>query len=225
MSEAIAIQCPHCKKRFKGKGDVAGKKIRCPLCTEPFTVEGAKPSPIKAGAAPARSAPAKSAAIQPAPKKQVETIAFADEEPKPPAPPPPDDRYGLTELDETIRCPNCTKPMPNAEANICLYCGYNTLTREQGKTLKTYGVSGQQLLAHLAPGLASFAFFLTLLIAELYYCLVVPNNLHNSWWSWLDHESLRMWSMMITLGLLWASGSYCVQRLIMNPIPKEVKKE
>ena len=38
---APAITCPRCQKKFKGKPELYGKRIRCPGCHKPFVV----PSP------------------------------------------------------------------------------------------------------------------------------------------------------------------------------------
>ncbi|MCI0380617.1 MAG: hypothetical protein L0215_23780 [Gemmataceae bacterium] len=40
MAEGI-ITCPNCSEKFKGKGQLVGKRIKCPFCTQPFVVPGA----------------------------------------------------------------------------------------------------------------------------------------------------------------------------------------
>src|SRR5438128_2215894 len=72
------ITCPKCVKKFKGRDDLAGKKIKCPFCAQPFMVprtaaQTAIKAPAKEGAAKP-AAPAKTAA--PAPPAP---IPFADD--------------------------------------------------------------------------------------------------------------------------------------------------
>ena len=42
MAESPIITCPECRKKFKGKGNLEGKKIKCPQCAKAFVVPGAK---------------------------------------------------------------------------------------------------------------------------------------------------------------------------------------
>src|SRR5262245_44499307 len=117
------ITCPECQKQFKGKGDLQGKKIRCPFCREPFTVPVVEEE--RPAAKPAAKKPAAKAAAKSASAKQM--AGDDDDNPNP---------YGITQLDIAPRCPNCANEMESEEAVICLYCGYNTLTRTWGKTDK-----------------------------------------------------------------------------------------
>src|SRR5579864_2485051 len=99
---ATLITCPECRKKFKGKGDLQGKKIRCPFCKAPFTVpEMGEAAPSKPAAKPAKAAKA-------APKPP----AFPGEEDDNPNP------YGVTELDLAPRCPNCANEMESEEAVV-----------------------------------------------------------------------------------------------------------
>ena len=53
MADSPIITCPECRKKFKGKPGLEGKKIKCPLCTKPFVVAGEKTEePIKMATAP-----------------------------------------------------------------------------------------------------------------------------------------------------------------------------
>src|SRR5436853_626366 len=64
MADSPVITCPECRKKFKGKPGLAGKKIKCPLCAKPFVVPGEKKveavakGPMEAGLAPLETAPA-----------------------------------------------------------------------------------------------------------------------------------------------------------------------
>ena len=52
-AEAVVVACPECEKKFKPKGDVQGKKIKCPFCKEPFVV----PAVPQVKAKPAKGKP------------------------------------------------------------------------------------------------------------------------------------------------------------------------
>src|SRR5262245_54886849 len=120
MEAAAIITCPECTKRFKGKASLAGKKIKCPFCKEAFVV----PKDIASSATGVT-------AMAPA-KEERKPIRFDDEDDNP-------DPYAVTALDIAPRCPNCANLMADEKAFICLYCGYNTLTRTWGKTEKVVG--------------------------------------------------------------------------------------
>src|SRR6516164_9291454 len=159
------ITCPECSKQFKGKGDLQGKKIRCPFCREPFTVpeaEEEKPAPKPAAKKPAAKAGIK-AASKSAPTKP--TAGEDDDNPNP---------YGITKLDIAPRCPNCANEMESEEAVICLYCGYNTLTRTWGKTDKVIEMTGGEHFMWLLPGLACALAIFLMVIFLILYCLVLP---------------------------------------------------
>ena len=42
-SGPIAIECPHCAKRFKGDAKLIGRQVACTACKEAFTVRAAVP--------------------------------------------------------------------------------------------------------------------------------------------------------------------------------------
>ena len=87
MAESPIITCPECRKKFKGKADLEGKKIKCPLCAKAFVVPGEK----KTEAAQPTMAPE---SVTAAPKN----LGFADEEEG-------DDQnpYGITDIDISPR--------------------------------------------------------------------------------------------------------------------------
>ena len=132
---APIITCPACTKKFKGKEGIEGKRIKCPLCATPFVVPG-KPAPqAKAGAAAVSGEDGEIMLKEEEPGPQVQAQQQdqrtgwnpEDEDANP---------YDLGEFDERVRCPNCAKLMESEKAVICIYCGYNTMTREWGKTTK-----------------------------------------------------------------------------------------
>jgi hypothetical protein len=210
MAESPIITCPECHKKFKGKPGLEGKKIKCPLCAKPFVVAGEKTEEA------IKMAPA------PEPIKSAHTLGFADDEAE-------DDQnpYGMTYIDIAPRCPNCAQLMADEEAFICLFCGYNTLTREVGKTEKTFSHTAGERFHHLFPGLAVALVAFGFIVGLTYYCVVLPGVVANVRWAAMifDSESLRMWFTIIGLSLIWGCGMYCYKRLIVNPTPAVKKKD
>lgn len=215
MADSPIITCPECKKKFKGKGNLEGKKIKCPFCAEPFVVPvtmsvqdkiAADKAAVAGGAAP--GAPAEQ------PRKR---IVFEDEDDNP-------NPYGVTELDIAPRCPNCTQKMASPEAFICLNCGYNTLTREIGKTEKSISHTSGEIFSHLLPAFIVVGIIFLLILLHGFYSLVLPGLITGDA-RWLVHESLRFWLCLIVLGLTWPLGSFAYKRIVVNTSPPEKKIE
>jgi hypothetical protein len=205
MADNSVLTCPECSKKFKSKGAVQGKKVRCPFCKEAFKV-GEDEEEEDVAPAPAKEEPAPAAAAS--------------------ANPPTDfDPYAAKDQDLRARCPNCANEMANKNATICLFCGYNTLTREWGRTRKLIGHTPGQIFLHLLPGIGVLLWIVTLLLFMLYYCLVLPNKVAGSWAGFLDHESLRMWLAIFGMGVVWGSGMFCYKRFFIEPLPPEIEKE
>jgi hypothetical protein len=163
------------------------------------------------------TAPPAGAALSPspeaAPAPASAPLGFADDEDSDPNP------YGITELDIAARCPNCAQLMADEKAFICLFCGYNTLTREVGKTQKTLSHTPMEIFAHLFPGIAVALTAFAFIVGITYFSVVLPNDLYKTSFTFLDHESLRMWFTIIVLGLVWGCGTFAYKRLIVFPTP------
>ena len=208
MAGGPVITCPECTKKFKTKTDVAGKKIRCPNCQKIFAVPPAPPDAEAVQAA----APISGSSAVPG------RATWDDDE--------DDNPYVVKEQDLKPRCPNCANEMADKNATICLYCGYNTLTREWGKTEKVIGHTAGDYVKHLLPGFFSFAFVVLVACALMYYCVVSPIQFRgNKWLEWTDHESLRMWSTFIAMFIMWGAGYFAYKRLLIEPKPPDIKKE
>lgn len=185
------ITCPHCQSRFKGKPDLAGKKIKCPSCQSPFT------------------APAETATRTPKPKS-------------PAVEPPTDDAaYGVSRIDITPRCPHCAAEMLSAEAIICVHCGYNTMTRVHGATKKVLAASPQEHLLYLLPSLSAALVFVAIVVALIFYNTVLTQRLEGGKLSWIVHESLRMWTTLVCLAILWPVAMFAFNTLAVRPRPPE----
>lgn len=211
MADPAVITCPECKKKFKGKSELAGKKIKCPSCGKPFLVPAADKA--RAAAVPAAAPPA------PAPSGPPGKPVWEEEEG--PA------NYDVKDQDLTPRCPHCAKEMLSADAVVCIHCGYNTLARTMGKTTRVIAHTFGDYFWHLLPGIAAVWAILVLLGLQLYYCLLWPNLdfVRNSWVGFTTHESMRFWPGVILLGLIWGLGMYAFKRLILNPQPPEKIKD
>ncbi|MFO0969002.1 MAG: hypothetical protein U0793_25905 [Gemmataceae bacterium] len=204
MEAAAIITCPECTKRFKGKASLAGKKIKCPFCKEAFVV----PKEI-----------AQTAGVVAAPKEEPKKRIVFEDEDEPGA-------YGVTTLDIAARCPNCANPMADEKAFICLYCGYNTLTRAWGKTTKVFGHTTEDYIKHQLAAYIWGGVLLIFAIGLVFLCLVFPYVLEaNTWEEWLDAESIRLWFTVMFLFIFWGGGMFVFKRLIINPSPAELKKD
>jgi hypothetical protein len=213
MADIPAITCTSCKKKFKTKTDVRGKRIKCPFCAVSFDVPMVIDDDMST-AIKAKGGSGADAATQPVP------AMAADEAPENP--------YGVTEIDLAPRCPNCAHEMPSAEAVVCLNCGYNTLTREWGKTEKLIGISFGRHMAYLMPGIFAMFSILFCMLGLLFYDVYWPNAVEQTWLQWLawtDHESLRMWSASMGMLFMFAMGRYCYIRFIVKPLPEEAKMD
>jgi hypothetical protein len=201
------VTCPACQKKFKPKADMSGKKIKCPLCTHAFVV----PLPQDAG----------DPVAVPVEEAQAEFNAEYDADPDP---------YGMKHIDMVPRCPNCTEEMGPHDI-ICLSCGYNTLTREWGKSQKTIGVTFGQQFKYLLPALGTATFMFFSIVFLIYYCVVSPYHIAalNNWVGWVlslsDHESMRMWTTVMFLMWIWAGGMFCFKKFIEKPKPDEIEIE
>ncbi|MCS7047177.1 MAG: zinc-ribbon domain-containing protein [Gemmataceae bacterium] len=198
---APVITCPACTKKFKGKDEFQGKKIKCPLCQTPFVVTAAH---FKAATPEKKPDQAKST-------QRVTWNAEDDDK----------DPYKLGEFDVRARCPNCANLMESEDAIICLHCGYNTMTREWGQTVRTVGVTTGQHILHLLPGIAALLTLLLFLWGLLFFALELPRYVVNTWAAFTDHESIRMWFSGIVLAMMWMLGTIAYRRLIVNPKPEE----
>ena len=217
MAGNLVVVCPECEKKFKPKSDVSGKKIKCPFCKETFVVpaaketdddqeEKARPDAIKSG----KPKPEEVKAAAPSTGGEFDR----DENP-----------YDVKHVDLVPRCPNCTQEMGNHEI-ICLACGYNTLTRQWGKTEKTFGITFKRHITYLAPALGSAAFVFFAILFVLYYTIVSPYHVADVMVvSLSDHESMRMWITLIMLGIIWAAGIFCFKKFIEKPKPDEIQMD
>jgi DNA-directed RNA polymerase subunit RPC12/RpoP len=209
MAQPPVIVCPECEKKFRTKADVRGKKIKCPFCSEMFVVPmGESSTGIQEKRSPQPAAATSSAAA--AANDDGEEGENADP-------------YGVTTLDLSPRCPHCAEEMESAEAVVCLNCGYNTLTREWGKTEKRIGVSSGSHFLHLLPAIIVLGVILICIIQALIRDVLLPYWIASlEWLNWYDHESVRVWETLFDLIAIFVLGRYCYRRFVVKPMPDEV---
>jgi hypothetical protein len=218
------VSCPECDKKFKARDDVKGKKMRCPACAAVFIVEELKidegsrpPVPKPAAKAPAAApAPAATAAPPPAPAPGP---VFDDNEET-------DNPYGVGHLDIRPRCPNCANEMENEDANICLFCGYNTLTRAMGVTKKVVAHTHTDRFAHLMPGIAAAVGMLVIILGNVAFVIGLPAATPGSaFWSWFTNEAAKLWTTLMDLLFIWWLGQFAYKRLLLEPTPEEIEAD
>ena len=213
---APIITCPACTKKFKGKEGLEGKRIKCPLCTTPFVVTAEQ---LKGGSAgQAKGGPSKPTAAKGPDMAKHQRVSWNKEDED-------STGYQLGEFDLRARCPNCANLMESEDAVVCLFCGYNTLTRTWGSTVKTMGITAGQHFVYLLPGIVFLLLLITFLVGLLFFCLELPPLVLGTWASFFDHESMRMWIIGLALAFMWAFGLLTVRRLVLHPKPKEIVKE
>jgi hypothetical protein len=226
---SVVVTCPECEKRFKPKGDKQGKRIKCPFCEAPFVVPMAKQ--VKAKPDPKKSAKGKpddeaSIPIEMTPEEKAAADAKAAAEKLAAYNEQFDDNaaYNVHHIEMVPRCPNCTTEMGPHDI-ICLACGYNTLTREWGKTEKVIGLTFGRHLKYLAPALGAATFILVSVVGLLYFATVLPYDVHDTMFSPVNSEAIRMWGSVLFLFWLFGGGTYCIKYFIEKPKPDEIQVE
>ncbi len=226
MAKATAVHCPNCGKGFKANPKMFGKKTRCKGCEEIFVVEPPDEDEVEDGIAPGPSK--KTRASSGVRTSKVSSGILPEDEPEDDDDDEGGDPYGVTTLDLTPRCPNCANPLESADSIICLYCGYNTQTRTWGKTKQVYESTGEDYFKWWLPAFICLFVIFVLMVLILWYCTVVPRVpwiVKDDWYNWTIHESMRMWSVVMLLFLMWGLGFFVYNRLIVNPHPPEKEKK
>jgi DNA-directed RNA polymerase subunit RPC12/RpoP len=194
---AIAtVACPKCKQTFRSTDDVKGTRIRCPLCGVAFVVEKF------VGEGP--------------PVGEEKKANSWDEEDDP-------NPLGMTTVELKARCPNCANEMQNADAIICVYCGYNTQSRKLGKTEHTVHQTGADKFQWLLPGIGCLVAVFVLIFLQNIYILKfgVESRGSDSWVNMIYTEPVYLWVTMIGAGIIWTLGRFAFKRLVVEPTPPE----
>jgi hypothetical protein len=216
MATTILLVCPECGKQIKAPDNVVGKKIRCKFCQAAFVAKKGsdKASPAK---------PAKSAKPDKPPAAKPAKPAKADDEDEDDNPNP----YGMEEVSLAPRCPDCANEVEEGQI-ICLTCGYNLRTREKLKTRKVYDLSGMEHFIWLLPGIACAIVIFITIGFNIWYLIEIDEVI-----SWENDPfylgvwtigGIKLWVVIMSLGVLWFAGKFAVKRLILHPKPPEVEK-
>jgi DNA-directed RNA polymerase subunit RPC12/RpoP len=207
MADTIEITCKECGKQMKAAATLKGKKIRCKGCGGVVLVKGKL---IKAAAVVEKPV----APVDDRPKSAKEKLdeEFADNNP-----------YEVTALEEGHRCPHCANELESADAVICLHCGYNTMTREWAKTVKTVESTGLDWTLWLLPGifcaLLVFAFAGGIFFLWVFAKDIIEDN-KEEWWAFAP-RAMQLWGTIFALACIFFSGRFAVKRLIFNYRPPE----
>lgn len=142
---------------------------------------------------------------------------------RPEAEPEDDGRgYGVAEDEAAApRCPHCANELENADARICLHCGYDTVTRQRVGTKKVAATTGGDQMMWLMPGFAALAGILTLIGFDVLYALLLPRWLKGGDWEAITYGGFRVWIVVATLFGMFFLGKFAVQRLLLHPKPPE----
>jgi DNA-directed RNA polymerase subunit RPC12/RpoP len=211
MASTVVIVCPECGKQINAPENILGKKVRCKSCQAAFVARASSgKSPSNKTAKPAQSAT----------PKPVPAASKADEE--------EDDQnpYGLIDADLSKRCPECANEMEEEDV-ICLTCGYNTMTRERHKTIKTYDNTVTDQVSWLLPGIICVLVIIATIIFDIWYLMHIDDLLGNedSWYkSMWAHGGIKLWVVIISLFIIFFTGRFAVKRLILNYARPEVEK-
>jgi DNA-directed RNA polymerase subunit M/transcription elongation factor TFIIS len=238
MPATITIACPECDKQMKAPAAAEGKKVRCKACGAIFVavvevevvdevdeVDEVEEVPAKK---PARKAPppppSKKAPPPPAKGGPAKSPAKNDED--------DDNPYGLTFEDLSARCPECANLMASEDAKVCLYCGFNTETRERSRTRKVKEQTPLDIFLWLLPGIAC-ALAVVLMVA---WIIIHWGPLIN--WMGLDPEKdkdtwifmvvalyTKIWTTVILAFLIFNAGFFAIKRLAINYKPPEIEEK
>ena len=208
-TDPIKITCPECKKVIAVPPDLLGKKVRCKGCSKVF--EAQKPAPPKETAKPAEED-----------KKKQQAGDDPDDDGK---------AYGMHDTILQARCPNCAKELSSEDAVLCIFCGYNNLTRQIAQTRKTYDITGADIFFWNLPGIIGVVICLILLTFNLVYMLKIDEwcspeegKTDAPWFGFLAHGSIKLWLYIISGFILFTVGKFSFIRLVYENRPKEEEK-
>ncbi|HXG13046.1 MAG TPA: hypothetical protein VNK04_25030 [Gemmataceae bacterium] len=215
MPAIIEIACPDCGKELRVRAELEGKKVRCKECGSTFTVRA--PTPKKAAASPKAAAPKKpTSPIKPAKTGSPGPTEDEYDNPNP---------YRLVTFDTTPRCPHCAFELETRDAVICINCGYNLETREHLRTVKTVETTTGEQFLWLLPGILCVIALFLLIGLDIYWCLVLPEQVADDDVFWiLASGPVTLWMVILSLFGMYACAKFAVKRLILNPVAPEKEK-
>lgn len=223
MATTIVIVCPECGKQVKAPENALGKKVRCKFCQAAFVARKGGGSPAERGnkgkTPPSRSPAPKGKEEKPPAVEPVKpTVDDDDNDPNP---------YKLVDVSLAPRCPDCANEIDEGQV-VCLYCGYNLRTRMKAKTRKIYYLTFGQHFLWLLPGIACALAVLLIIGFNVWYLLKINDVINwdtDPWYlaMWVI-GGIKLWVVIMSIGLIWLAGTFAVKRLILHPKPPEVEK-
>lgn len=136
MSEAIRFRCKGCEKKIAVRAEYAGKKVKCPGCSQPIRVPSPRPKRSATGVPIAASTSSGDSSLGFSSDISLEALAAMEENataelrqlsPKAAAQP------AAMRVPGGKECPGCGASV-KPDAVICVHCGHSF---ESGKQLKT----------------------------------------------------------------------------------------
>lgn len=157
---------------------------------------------------------------KPAPAPRPKTADDEDDNPNP---------YDITDLDLAPRCPHCANEMESPEAVVCLKCGYNTATRELGKTTRAFAHTPFEMMMWSLPGVILFIVFLACLVGIGFLWFGLPRMAERdpeSTVAWLGNNLfVKAYGTVFFAFAGWKCLRFAIFRLIKHPKPPEKIKK
>ena len=158
--------------------------------------------------------------------------------------------YAVTDEKQGFRCPNCANEMESVDAIICLFCGYNTVTRMSPGTRKIHETTGWDQTKWLLPAFAAILGIIALIGGLIYYHFELPYVIFDTHPSWADVEKdpetegsrvkivkkidlfsanmflpmIELWPAIFVLFMGYKLGRFAFVRLVLDPKPPEKVK-
>ncbi len=220
MATPILIVCPECGKQVKAPENALGKKVRCKFCQAAFVArKGGGPHAERGKEGKSRSPAERSKEAKPAGAVPIKPIADDDDDNDP-------NPYRLVDVSLAPRCPDCANEIEEGQV-ICLHCGYNMRTRTKAKTRKVYDVTFGQHFLWLLPGIACALSVFGIIGFNVWYLMKINDLVdeNSSFFAWIwSVGGIKLWVVIMSIGLVWLAGKFAVKRLIFHPKPPEIEK-
>lgn len=134
--------------------------------------------------------------------------------------------YGISATYLGARCPECANAMESEDAVVCLFCGFNTRTRERSKTRKIRDVTGGDVFLWLLPGIACVLGIILIIVYNIVYWIYISDwvNKEQDWYSFLDSQGWKMWQLIPSLFGIYKAGRFAIVRLFIDNQPPEIEE-
>ncbi len=209
---AIIVKCPECDLALKVAEESVGKKIRCKKCEHVFVAKAPSAKAAKAGKGGKEKEKEKAKAE---PKAEPKKPSLLDEEGGP-------KNYGVTDTELGARCPECANEMDEKD-KVCLYCGFNTVTRTRVRMRKVKEITGMQIFLWLVPGILCVFGVIGLFTFCILWSINADAWTKDQWYEFTAHYGVKIWMWIISLWAIYTMSRFAIKRLIIQPKPDEVE--